>query len=69
MTDTTYIDLLAETMDFVATQVDAAAKAGKSLDEAHAAMDWMPVEQRFTGGDDMLAFLFRLWFKTPIVEA
>lgn len=69
MTDTAYLDLLAETMDLVATQVGAMAKAGKSLDEVRAGMDWSPVEQRFTGGDSMLAFLFNIWFKTPIVEA
>jgi glyoxylase-like metal-dependent hydrolase (beta-lactamase superfamily II) len=69
MTDTVYIDLLVETMDLVATQVDASVKAGKSIEDTRAAIDWSPVEQRFTGGDDMLAFLFKLWFKTPIVEA
>jgi hypothetical protein len=69
MSDTTYLDLLAETMEFVADQVDAPAKAGKSLDETRAAVDWSPVEARFTGGDSMLALLFNIWFKTPIVEA
>jgi glyoxylase-like metal-dependent hydrolase (beta-lactamase superfamily II) len=69
MTDATYLDLLAETMDLVANQVDAQARAGKSLDETRAAMDWSPVEGRFTGGDSMLAFLFNIWFKVPIVEA
>jgi glyoxylase-like metal-dependent hydrolase (beta-lactamase superfamily II) len=69
MTDTAYLDLLAETMDLVAAQVDAQVKAGKSLEETRAAIDWSPVEQRFTGGDSMLAFLFNIWFKTPIVEA
>jgi hypothetical protein len=69
MTDTAYLDLLAETMDFVADQVDAQAKAGKSLKETRAAIDWSPVESRFTGGDGMLATLFNIWFKTPIVEA
>jgi glyoxylase-like metal-dependent hydrolase (beta-lactamase superfamily II) len=69
MTDTTYLDLLAETMDLVADQVDAAVKAGKTLDETRAAMDWTPVEQRFVGDDGMLPFLFNIWFKTPIVEA
>ncbi len=69
MTDTAYIDLLAETMDLVATRVDAQAKAGKSLDETRAAMDWSAVEPRLTKGDPMLAFLFNIWFKTPIVEA
>jgi glyoxylase-like metal-dependent hydrolase (beta-lactamase superfamily II) len=69
MTDTAYLDLLAETMDLVATQVDAAVKAGKSLDETRAAMDWSSVEKRFTGDDGMLPLLFNIWFKTPIVEA
>ncbi len=69
MTDTAYLDLLAETMDFVADQVDAQAKAGKSLEATRAAIDWSPVESRFTGGDGMLATLFNIWFKTPIVEA
>jgi hypothetical protein len=53
----------------VAAQVDAQAKAGKSLDETRAAMDWSSVEPRFTNGDALLAFLFNIWFKTPIVEA
>jgi glyoxylase-like metal-dependent hydrolase (beta-lactamase superfamily II) len=69
MTDTSYLDLLAETMDLVANQVDAAVKAGKTLDETRAAMDWTPVEKRFVGDDGMLPFLFNIWFKTPIVEA
>ncbi|HKX98767.1 MAG TPA: MBL fold metallo-hydrolase [Steroidobacteraceae bacterium] len=70
MNDTAYLDLLAETMDLVATQVDAAVKAGKTLDETRAAMDWSTVGSRFTGGDDgMLPVLFDIWFKTPIVEA
>jgi glyoxylase-like metal-dependent hydrolase (beta-lactamase superfamily II) len=70
MTGAAYLDLLAETMDLVATQVDAAVKAGKTLDETRAAMDWSTVESRFTGSDDgMLPVLFDIWFKTPIVEA
>lgn len=69
MTDTAYIDLLAETMDLVATQVDALAAEGKTLDEVRAAMDWSSVENRFTQGDGMLALIFNLFFKTPIVEA
>lgn len=69
MTDTSYLDLLAETMDLVATQVSTLVGAGKSLDEVRAGMDWSPVEERFTAGDSMLALLFNIWFKTPIVEA
>jgi glyoxylase-like metal-dependent hydrolase (beta-lactamase superfamily II) len=69
MTDTSYLDLLAETMDLVVAEVDPPAKAGKSLEEVRAEVAWTPVEARFTGGDDMLAFIFNIWFKTPIVEA
>jgi glyoxylase-like metal-dependent hydrolase (beta-lactamase superfamily II) len=69
MTDASYIDLLAETMDLVANQVDPQVKSGKSLEETREAVDWSAVEGRFTGGDPMLAFLFKLWFKVPIVEA
>lgn len=67
--DTAYLDLLAETMDLVAAQVDPLAAQGKTLDEVRAAMDWSSVEARFTGDDDILKRLFNLWFKTPIVEA
>lgn len=69
MTDAAYLELMADTMDLVATQVDAQVKAGKSLEETRAAMDWSSVEERFSDGDGMLAFLFNVWFKVPIVEA
>lgn len=69
MTDTNYLDLLAETMNLIATQVDAQVAQGKTLDDVRAGMDWSPVEERFTSGDAMLAALFNLWFKAPIVEA
>lgn len=69
MTDNSYLDLLAQTLDLVADQVDASVRAGKSLDETRTAMDWTPVENRFTGDDDMVARIFDIWFKTPIVEA
>lgn len=69
MTDYAYLDLLAETMELVADQVDVAAKAGKTLDETRAAMDWSSVEKRFAGDDEMAARVFNIWFKVPIVEA
>jgi glyoxylase-like metal-dependent hydrolase (beta-lactamase superfamily II) len=69
LTDTAYLDLLAETMDLVVKQVDPRAAEGKSLDEIRAAFDWSPVESRFVEGDPTRARLFELWFKTPIVEA
>ena len=61
------------TKKFVRTEVgqvnDKVTTLGKSLEETRAAMDWSAVEPRFTGGDPLLAFLFNIWFKTPIVEA
>jgi len=69
LTDTAYLDLLAETMDLVVKQVDPRVAEGKDLEEIRAAFDWSPVEEPFTGGDAMRARLFELWFKTPIVEA
>ncbi len=69
MTDSSYLDLLAETMNLVADQVDASAKAGRTLEETRAAMDWSSVEKRFAGDDEMAARLFNIWFKVPIVEA
>ncbi len=69
MTDSSYLDLLAETMDLVASQVGASVKAGRTLEETRTAMDWSPVEKRFAGDDEMAARLFNLWFKVPIVEA
>jgi len=69
MTDTAYLDLLAETMDLVAREVDRLAAQGKTLDEVRAAMDFSSVEERFTHGDAIVTRIFDFWFKTPIVEA
>lgn len=69
MTDTTYIDLRAETMDLVAAQVDPLAAQGKTLEEVRAAADFSSVEERFTQGDAILTRIFDFRFKTPIVEA
>ena len=51
------------------TPAQGLARAKRQLDETRAALDWSPVEKRFTGDDGMLPFLFNIWFKTPIVEA
>ena len=69
MTDTAYFDLLIDALRFVADNVDRLAAEGKSLEETRAALDWSPIEARFTGGDPLLALFFDGWFKTPIVEA
>jgi glyoxylase-like metal-dependent hydrolase (beta-lactamase superfamily II) len=69
MTDTAYLDLLGETLSFVADEVDRLAAEGKSQEEVRAALDWTKIEKKMTGGDPTLAIFFDGWFKTPIVEA
>lgn len=69
MSDKAYLDLLIDTLTFVADRVEALAAEGKTLDEIRAALDWTDIEARMTGGDPLLAAFFDLWFKTPIVEA
>lgn len=67
--DFAYGDLLIETFELVADQVEASVARGKSLDEVREDMDFSSVEDRFTHGDDFLASRFDVWFKRPIVEA
>lgn len=67
--DDAYVDLLIETFNSVARQMDALVAQGLTLEEAKAKMDFSNVENRFTGGDVFLGRLFQIWFKEPIVEA
>ena len=68
-TDSRYIDLLIETQQLVWEQVSGLAGQGLSLEDIRKQVDFSSVEQRFTGGDALLANRFNSWFKTPIVEA
>ncbi len=69
MTDTAYLDLLVDALTFVADRVDALVAEGKTLEDVREALDWKPIEDRFTNGSPLLAVFFDGWFKTPIVEA
>lgn len=69
MRDLHYVDLLAESLTLVVDQTEAAVRAGKSLDETRALIDWARVEPRFIREESILAVFFDGWFKTPIVEA
>ncbi len=69
LTDTSYVDLLIETLQSVAAQVGALAAEGKSLDAVREAVDFSKVEPRFTHGDPILTRFFSLFFKQPIVQA
>jgi glyoxylase-like metal-dependent hydrolase (beta-lactamase superfamily II) len=64
-----YVDLLIETMELVAHQVDALAAQKLPLETVRERIDFSAVEPRFTNGDPFLASRFQVWFKTPIVEA
>lgn len=67
--DAVYVDLLIETLDLVADQMQTLVAEGLDEDSAVARLDFSAVEERFTGGDEFLAGRFRTWFKLPIGRA
>jgi glyoxylase-like metal-dependent hydrolase (beta-lactamase superfamily II) len=67
--DYAYLDLLKETLGGVAMQMQTLVAAGKTKDEATAAVDFTAYEARFTGGDLVAARLFKLFFKAPLPQA
>ncbi|MCA8887502.1 MAG: MBL fold metallo-hydrolase [Parvularculaceae bacterium] len=69
LTDAAYIDTLISTLTLVVDTVGKAVSDGLSLDETRTALDWSAIEPQFTNCDPLLAQLFEIWFKTPIVEA
>jgi len=68
-TDDAYLDLLIETFESVATQMEELVAQGLDLEAAKTQLDFTKVQPRFTGGDTFLDRLFEIWFKTPISEA
>lgn len=60
--DYQYIDLLIETLDSLADQAESLVAQGKTLEETQAAIDFSAIEERFTGGDPLLALFFNGWF-------
>lgn len=67
--DTAYVDLLIETMELIADQVEPLVMQGLDLEAVRKKVDFSSVEERFTRGDAFLASRFDAWFKRPIVEA
>ena len=67
--DAAYVDLLIETLQSVAHQVNALVTQGKSLDDISKAVDFAKVEQRFTRNDPILKRFFDLFFKQPVIPA
>lgn len=66
--DAAYVDLLIETLENVADQVDTEIAAGKG-EIKDVTVDFSAVEPRFTGGDAMRRFFFGFFFKQPIVRS
>jgi len=64
--DKEYLDLLIETLDSVAEQVEGFVARGLSQSEASETLDLSKLESRFTGGDDFLARRFERWFRGPV---
>ncbi len=64
-----YLDLMANTLNSVASQVAALSEQGKTLAETQAAIDLSAFESQFTQGDVFLQARFNEWFTQPIVEA
>lgn len=67
--DARYVNLLIETLELVADQMQVLVAEGLDEDTAVARLDFSAVEERFTRGDEFLAGRFRVWFKEPIARA
>jgi len=64
-----YLELMANTLESVATQVASLSSEGRSLEETQAAVDLSAFESQFTQGEPFMRDRFNEWFKQPIVEA
>ena len=67
--DREYLELMAETLDSIATQMDALVANGLTQEEARAKLDLSAFENRFTRGDVFLLDRFNEWFVAPITDA
>ena len=67
--DRSYLELLAESLDSIATQMDALVAEGLSQEDARGRLDLSAFEARFTNGDAFLRDRFNEWFKAPIADA
>jgi glyoxylase-like metal-dependent hydrolase (beta-lactamase superfamily II) len=68
-TNRDYLNVMANTLESIASQVDALSAQGKTLEETQAAVDLSTFEPQFTNGDVFLQARFNEWFTRPIVEA
>jgi cyclase len=66
--DRAYVRDLEALLAAVDAQVAAAAKDGRSLDEARKSVDLGPLGRKFTGGDAYRARVFHEYFEVPAVD-
>jgi glyoxylase-like metal-dependent hydrolase (beta-lactamase superfamily II) len=67
--DTSYVDLLIEAADAIATQRDELLASGKSAEEVEAELDFSAFEDRFTHGDEYVRVHYDEWFEQPFRKA
>ena len=67
--DARYLDVLAEALMRVNTQVAAGIAQGKPLAEIAKTVDLADIEPRFTNGDPILRRFFGFYFKGPAIQA
>lgn len=67
--DKNYVNLLISYSNNIADQRDTLLAQGLSEEDAKEKLDFSVYEERFTGGDDYLAFFFNAWSKQPFKDA
>ena len=68
-TDASYVDLLIDAANEVATQRDALVAEGMPTEEIAAALDLSELEPRFTGGDSYVQVPYYAYFDRPFRTA
>lgn len=67
--DTTYVDLIIESVESIADQRDALLADGKTSEEVQAALDFSAFEERYTHGDEYVREYYEKWFELPLRAA
>lgn len=64
-----YLDLLNESADSIADQRDSLLAGDLSVEEVEAQLEFTEFRERYTGGNDVLANRFDVWFEGPFRKA
>jgi glyoxylase-like metal-dependent hydrolase (beta-lactamase superfamily II) len=66
---TSYVDLIIEAADSIASQRDTMLADGKTNEEAQAGLDFSAFEERFTHGDEYIHTYYEAYFERPFRAA